>query len=187
MKEWKQEAWVRSDMQKASPLEDDSGKRQGETLKEKKEACNKAVYYLQFSAKTESELRKKLAEQGFLPASVDSAIDFVKQYRYLDDEDYVRRYIERNGRKKSRKQIEFELRQKGVRDDMIRAGLEEMPVDEAIQIEKILEKRGYSGEEAVWEERRRISAYLVRKGFPYEAIQTALLHYSNNSNGSGNP
>ena len=35
------------------------------------EARNKAVYYLQFSAKTESELRKKLAEQGFLPASID--------------------------------------------------------------------------------------------------------------------
>ncbi len=151
------------------------------------EARNKAVYYLQFSAKTESELRKKLAEQGFLPASIDSAIDFVKQYRYLDDEDYVRRYIERNGRKKSRKQIEFELRQKGVRDDLVQAGLEEMPVDEAAQIEKILEKRGYAGEEASREERQKISAYLARKGFPYEAIQTALLHYRNNSNGSDNP
>ncbi len=151
------------------------------------EARNKAVYYLQFSAKTESELRKKLAEQGFLPASIDSAIDFVKQYRYLDDEDYVRRYIERNGRKKSRKQIEFELRQKGVRDDLVQAGLEEMPVDEAAQIEKILEKRGYAGEEASREERQKSSAYLARMGFPYEAIQTALLHYRNNSNGSDNP
>ena len=187
MKEWKQEAWARSDVQNASPLENSSGKRQEGTLKEEKEARNKAVYYLQFSAKTESELRKKLAEQGFLPASVDLAIDFVKQYQYLDDEDYVRRYIERNGRKKSRKQIEFELRQKGVQDDLVRAGLEEMPVDEVAQIEKILEKRGYSGEEASREERQKISAYLARKGFSYEAVQTALLHYRNNSDGSGNP
>ena len=180
MKEWKQEAWVRSEEQKVSPLEDSAGKRQEGALREEKEARNKAIYYLQFSAKTESELRKKLAEQGFLPASVDSAIDFVKQYRYLDDEEYVRRYIEKNGRKKSRKQIAFELRQKGVRDDMVRAGLEEMPIDEAAQIETVLEKRGYSGEEATREERQKISAYFARKGFSYEAIQAALLHYSSN-------
>lgn len=186
MKEWNQEAWVRSDVQKVSSLEDSVGKQQEGILKEEKEARNKAVYYLQFSAKTESELRKKLAEQGFLPASVDSAIDFVKRYRYLDDEDYVRRYIERNGRKKSRKQIAFELRQKGVRDDMVRAGLEEMPVNEEAQIEAVLEKRGYSGEEATREERQKISAFLARKGFSYEAIQAALLHYSNKGNGSDN-
>ena len=72
---------------------------------DEKEARNKAVYYLQFSSKTEWELRKKLAEQGFLPASVDSAIRFVKAHRYLDDGEYAARYIERNQRKKSRKQM----------------------------------------------------------------------------------
>ena len=66
---------------------------------DEKEARNKAVYYLQFSSKTEWELRKKLAEQGFLPASVDSAIRFVKAHRYLDDGEYAARYIERNQRK----------------------------------------------------------------------------------------
>ena len=81
---------------------------------DEKEARNKAVYYLQFSSKTEWELRKKLAEQGFLPASVDSAIRFVKAHRYLDDGEYAARYIERNQRKKSRKQMVFELRQKGI-------------------------------------------------------------------------
>lgn len=187
MKEWKQEEWVNGQpgVQKAAPLEDSSPKRQEGMSEEEKEARNKAVYYLQFSGKTESELRKKLAEQGFLPASVDSAIDFVKQYRYLDDEDYVRRYIEKNGRKKSRKQMVFELRQKGVQDDVVRAVLEEMPVDEEAQIEAVLEKRGYPGTEATREEKQKISAYLARKGFSYEAIQSALIHYTQKKTDSG--
>ena len=43
---------------------------------------------------------KKLAEQEFSPASVEDAILFLKHYRYLDDEDYARRYVEKNGHKK---------------------------------------------------------------------------------------
>ena len=93
MKEWKLEG--------VSGLEEPS--LQSGNAGDEKEARNKAVYYLQFSSKTEWELRKKLAEQGFLPASVDSAIRFVKAHRYLDDGEYAARYIERNQRKKSRK------------------------------------------------------------------------------------
>ena len=97
MKEWKLEG--------VSGLEGPS--LQSGNAGDEKEARNKAVYYLQFSSKTEWELRKKLAEQGFLPASVDSAIRFVKAHRYLDDGEYAARYIERNQRKKSRKQMVF--------------------------------------------------------------------------------
>ncbi len=56
---------------------------------------NKGLYYLQFSGKTENEMRKKLAEQGFSPASVEDTVLFLKHYRYLDDEDYARRYVEK--------------------------------------------------------------------------------------------
>ena len=62
----------------------------GEAIPEEfREARNKGLYYLQFSGKTENEMRKKLAEQEFSPASVEDAILFLKHYRYLDDEDYA--------------------------------------------------------------------------------------------------
>ena len=86
MKVWKQEEWSETPSRKAESDEE-------------KAAREKAVYYLQFSGKTECELRKKLADKEFSPASVDYAIDFVKQYGYLDDEDYARRFLEKNCRK----------------------------------------------------------------------------------------
>ena len=44
----------------------------GEAIPEEfREARNKGLYYLQFSGKTENEMRKKLAEQEFSPASVE--------------------------------------------------------------------------------------------------------------------
>ena len=93
MKVWRQEDWVES-RSMAEPHEEAAKANDPD---EAKKAREKAVYYLQFSGKTECELRKKLAEQEFSPASVDSALEFVKKYRYLDDEDYARRFVEKNG------------------------------------------------------------------------------------------
>lgn len=178
MKVWKQEEWAPKEFENEF-----QGTRENlvNDPDEAKKAREKAVYYLQFSGKTESELRKKLAEQEFSPASVDSAIEFVKKYRYLDDEDYVRRFIEKNGQKKSRKQMVYELSAKGVSREVLDLVLEDMPVDEESQILTILEKKKYSGEDASREEKQKISVYLARKGFSYEAINSALIQFARKS------
>ncbi len=72
----------------------------------------------------------------------------------------------------------FELRQKGIDEETLDAAFEENPVDEEEQILRLLEKKGYRGEEAEREEKQKISAYLARKGFAYEAIQRAMINYA---------
>lgn len=181
MKIWRQEEWAKETRQTEEILESADEAMVRTDSDEGKRAREKAVYYLQFSGKTESELRKKLAEQEFSPASVDSALEFVKKYRYLDDEDYVRRFVERNRNKKSRKQMHFELMQKGVSREILDVVFEDMDVDEEAQILALLEKRKYPGEDAGREEKQKISAYLSRKGFSYEAIQSALIQYARKS------
>ena len=143
-------------------------------LGDAKRACDKAVYYLQFSGKTEYELRKKLAEQGFLPASVNKAVEFVKAYRYLDDEEYVRRYIEKNANKKSKKQMTGELYQKGITAEILDRGFEDMPVNEEEQILAIAKKRDFDAKMSSPEEKRKLFSYLARKGFSYDRIRAAL-------------
>lgn len=168
MKEWNQEEWNQED--RRGPERAASG--------ECREARNKGLYYLQFSGKTEAEMGKKLADQGFSPEAVEDAVQFLKGYRYLDDEDYARRYVERNRRKKSVKQIKFELLQKGIPSELLEPALAETPVDEQEQIFSLLEKKRYSGEGADRSEQQKISAYLARKGFAFEAIRSAMNHYA---------
>lgn len=172
MKEWK----LGSDREEES--ETSVSVRNTEESREAKKAREKAVYYLQFSGKTESELRKKLAEGEFSPASVDYAIAFVKKYRYLDDEDYARRFVERNQKKKSRKQMIFDLTQKGVSREILDRVFSDLEVDEETQILALLEKRKYPAEDATRDEKQKISMFLARKGFSYDAIQSALLQYA---------
>lgn len=57
MKEWLQEEYREKKMYAGAD---------GDAVPEEyREARNKGLYYLQFSGKTENEMRKKLAEQGF--------------------------------------------------------------------------------------------------------------------------
>lgn len=172
MKNWNQEEWSGKVRQDAGEI--------GHTAdsEEEKKAREKAVYYLQFSGKTESELRRKLAEQGFSPASVDSAVEYVKAHRYLDDEDYVRRFVEKNGRKKSRRQMEYELSGKGIAKEVLSKVFEDVQIDEKEQILAILEKRNYPRGEDSREQRQKIFGYLARKGFSGDDITAALIQFA---------
>ena len=173
MKEWKYEKKPEADAAGFGPkAEVPEGLRE-----ECRKARDKGLDYLRLSSRTEDEMRRKLAEQGFSPASVADAVDFLKSYRYLDDEDYARRYLERYGKKKSEKQIRFDLSRKGVPADILDRVLEETPVDEEGQIAALLERKRFSAENAGREERAKTAASLIRKGFSYEAVRKALDRY----------
>ena len=166
MKEWRQEEHREQKMYAGAD---------GDAVPEEfREARNKGLYYLQFSGKTENEMRRKLAEQEFSPASVEDAVLFLKHYRYLDDEDYARRYVEKNGNKKSIRQMKFDLRQKGIGDDLVEMVFEDMEVDELSQILGLLRKKNYDPEEPDPAKRQKMYAFLARKGFSYDAINSAM-------------
>lgn len=117
--------------------------------------------------RTEAQLREKLLAAEFDSETVEAAIDYVKSFGYLDDERYVRNYIEYRKDQKSRLQLVQELQyRKGVPEELIRKVYEELePVDEKLLIRRYLEKKGYDPES--WDERRKqkAAAALMRKGF----------------------
>lgn len=142
-----------------------------------KRAKERCLYLLKARDRTEQEIRRKLRE-GFYPeAAIDYAVEFLKEYRFVDDENYGRNYIRVYGSRKSRKQIEFELREKGLDREDIGRLLEEQPVDEREQILKHLRKKGYEKGVTPPKERARIAASLARKGFSFDEIYGAMEEY----------
>ncbi len=136
-------------------------------------ARDKGLYYLQYSAKTVSEMEKKLKDKGFSQEAVDDAIGFLKEYRYLDDDDYARRYIERSRAKKSERAIRNGLISKGVPRETVDAAFEEMPSDEEERIRNLLRKKYPDGVPEDPDERRKVMASFSRKGYSYDAIRRA--------------
>lgn len=143
-----------------------------------KRAKERCLYLLKSRDRTEQEIRRKLKE-GFYPeAAIDYAVAFLKEYKFVDDENYGRNYIRVYGSRKSRKQLEFELRDKGLGREEIRRLLDEQPVDEREQILRHLRKKKYEKGVTPPKERARIAAALARKGFSFDQIYEAMEEYS---------
>lgn len=136
-----------------------------------KRARERAVYWLKCSARTEEELRRKLRDGGYPQAAVDYVIGLLKEYRYIDDEEYARNFIELHGNRKSRAELTALLARKGVSRECVSRLMMEHPVDEEAQIRRILEKRRFQPEEADQKETAKQMAYLMRKGFSYETVK----------------
>lgn len=128
---------------------------------------------------TRSQLTVKL-RQGLYPETViENAINYVASYHYIDDLRYAQSYIKYAGTAKSKKQIVYDLQKKGVsKQDIAQAYLQceqnNISVDEADLIEGFLRKKHYKKETATFEERRKMIAFLYRKGFAWENISKAV-------------
>lgn len=148
----------------------------GEIVKEilYKRARERVLYLLKSSDKTEQELRRKLKE-GFYPQEViDYAIHFLKEHRFINDQEYAKRYVEFNSRKKSERQIEFELKRKGLDKEIIGDILKEQPVDEAAIVRDYIRKKRLNPEQMDAREKSKVMASLGRKGFSYESVSRVL-------------
>ena len=77
-----------------------------------KRAKLRAMHLLNVMARTEDGLRQKLIQNGYPQSAVEEAIKYVKSFGYINDEAYVRNFIECRKDKKSRKEIEALLMQK---------------------------------------------------------------------------
>lgn len=129
--------------------------------------------------RTEAGLREKLLAAEFEPELVEQAVEYVKSYGYIDDERYVRNYIEYRQGQKSRRQLEQELQfRKGVDPELIRKvydGLE--PCDERVLIRKQLEKKHFFAGPEDWNNRQKMIASLMRKGFQMGDILAVMDEY----------
>ena len=142
-----------------------------------KRAKLRCMHLLEKRDYTEKELRQKL-ENGkteYTEEQIDGAIAYVKSFHYVDDGRYACKYIEAMQSRKSRRQIEQELYQKGVDRELIQEAFEETgEVPEEEQIARWMEKRNFHPEEADLKEKQRMYAFLARKGFRAENIQRVM-------------
>lgn len=133
--------------------------------------------------RTEAQLREKLLKAEFEPEVVEQAIAYVYSYGYLDDERYVRNYIEYRKEQKSRRQLEQELRfRKGVSPELIQKVYENLePSDEKALIRRQLEKKHYHPLESDEKKEQKIIAFLLRKGFRMGDILSVIKEYKENA------
>jgi regulatory protein len=135
-------------------------------------ARQKAFRILALRARSEQELRAKLAEKGFDGETVNRVVAGLYDLKYLDDESFGRQWA-RNlavNRLLGNRRIEMSLREKGIQADaarqVIEAVREELSEREAIRriVRKKMKGRETAGPD--YREKRRLAHSLMGKGFP---------------------
>lgn len=133
-------------------------------------ARERALYLLKDRARTEAEIRRKLRE-GFYPEPViERTMEFLREYRFVDDMEYGRRYVEIYGARRSSRWIQSRLMQRGFSSDQARQLLEQGEVQEEVQIQDFLRKKHYDFRTAPPEEKRKLTAALLRRGYSCESV-----------------
>ena len=140
-----------------------------------KRARLRAMHLLQKMDRTEQQLRQKLYEGGFPDEVTEAAIAYVQKFHYVDDRRYAQNYVDSRKTLKSRRQIQQELRQKGISSDTAQSVLGEYEQDEEREaILAWMRKKHYFAETATIEEKKKMYGFLLRKGFQMGDILSCL-------------
>jgi len=136
----------------------------------------KGLRFLGVRSRSEAEIQRKLSEQGFEPAVVEATLQRLKKNGYIGDEKFAKEWVENRStfRPRGRRLMALELRQKGVPGDAIEKALAETSDESSLAYQSAVKyARRLAGSD--WETfRKRLGAYLMRRGFSYGTIAPIL-------------
>lgn len=139
-------------------------------------AFDAAATLLAYRPRSTQEIRQRLLKKSFDEMVIDTAIEKLERLGYLDDRAFARFWIEDRNRFKprGRRALSYELRNKGISDSLIQDLLDEL-VDESDGAYEAAQKRVRSMRGKTQREfKKKIGAFLQRRGFGYEAVNNAL-------------
>lgn len=139
---------------------------------EKITAFNKCAKLLSTRLKTTSEMKKYLLSKGYEQPVVDYCIDKLKEYKFLNDVNYVEAFVKHNSDKKGPNLLKNQLLEKGVDKQTI----EEFFDNFDTQKDEILNlyNKFMKNKENTFENRQKCLKRLIGRGFSYDEIKSAI-------------
>jgi len=132
----------------------------------------KALNYISKVMKTTEQVKKYLSEKGFINIVIEKVILKLTEYKYLDDENFARIYVNEKSSSNGKLKLQQDLYNKGIKKEIIDKVIKELPSQEqkiAILVEKYMRNK-----EATIKEIQKLYAYLMRRGFTYNEIKPFL-------------
>lgn len=131
---------------------------------------------------TEKELHDKLRSGGYEESIISEAVEYVKSFGYVNDENYAENYMTYHLQSKSERQVEMELQKRGISKEIIKKIIESKEPEELentqIQlIKKQIEKKHFHVDTATREETNKFFSHLFRKGFSIDLIKKTVTLY----------
>ena len=145
---------------------------------ERVRALDKALSFVTKSKKTQKQAKEHLFSKGYTEQTVESVIEKMKDYRFLDDGDYAESYAKSYSKTKGKKLIEMELKKRGISEEDMSLAIENIgdQTESAVLIaEKYLKNKQKDKANLL-----KCYKYLLSKGFDYEVSKTVIERLGHN-------
>lgn len=140
------------------------------------QACfDKALTYISSSVKTEKQIKDKLLRLGYLDEIIEKTLEKLKDYGYVDDGDYARRYTATYKGVKGKKLIKLELRKKGVLEKDVDSALNQ--IESQQDACNRLADKYLKNKENDQKNLLKCYKYLLSKGFDYDEAKSSIDRY----------
>ena len=140
---------------------------------ERIEALNKAIFYLSKTLKTKKQVKEYLLKKGYSEEIVWYCIDKLKEYSYIDDKEYSKRFIESTAKNQGQKLSAYKLMMKGVKKQDIEEAYSDLDIDEN-ENARIIAEKYLKNKEINKETLAKAYRYLIGRGFSYDQASYAL-------------
>ncbi|RXI39322.1 recombination regulator RecX [Clostridium tetani] len=137
-----------------------------------------ALRFIEKSYKTERQVYDKLLSKGYDNKTIERVIDFLTEYKFIDDWRFGELYIEERLKREGRNKIKYSLMQKGISESIIDEKLNCVDRDkEKDALNKIAEKKYKSilkNEEDKAKIYNKLGRFLMSKGYFWEDVKSVL-------------
>lgn len=161
---------------------DDDERNVTDRERSRERTMNRAVKLLAAKPRSVLELRERLLEKPWTDADiVDTVIEKLKEYNYLNDEQFARDVALSKLRQKpqGKRRLQMSMSQKKLDKTTVEAAIrdayETLPEDELIEL-AIQKRFRLRGKPVTRDEKKRFYDHLLRQGFDYGSIREKLTH-----------
>lgn len=141
-------------------------------------AREKALKLLEYRARSRAEIARRLIRAGFAEDVVEETLERLEGLGFVNDEEFSRTWVNHRlgGKPMGRARIRWELRQKGVPNDVVEEALSAVDADTEHQSAMDAARRRWEKDNDPDErsKRRRLASYLRRQGFGWDTITEVL-------------
>lgn len=137
------------------------------------EALSKSIEYVSKSLKTKRQVKDYLIRKGYSEEIAWYCIDKLKEYNYVDDKEYSKRYIESVSKNQGKRLVEYKLMMKGVKKEDVESAYSQTDIDANSNAKNVAEK--YLRNKVIDNETlAKAYRYLIGRGFNYEQANYAI-------------
>lgn len=143
-------------------------------------AKSKALTFIEKTFKTENEIEVKLQKYNFNDKIIRRVIEFLRDYKFVDDSKYAEVYIKEKAKKYGKSKIRYALKRKGIKDNIIDEKLNEYHDNDEAYVEGMRKMaiKKYNSlirvEEDKFKIKRKVSSYLLGRGYSWNEIGEVL-------------